>query len=776
MLLFDCFQLLPHLWSLWELLMTGSDMICYCPSSTGASAVCEGLVSIISPLGWTGDIRPYLNPYESDVNVLGQIIDDRHWRHQAGSKQATANPNPNRHLHTESGSETDNVHSPIMLGVTNPFLLKTFRNISCALFLPNPALLKAKPKAISGSSDNSSRSRKSMSSHKFKSLPPVTYKVISGNESIEDLFDQWSLAGGVSGGCGVWICVRSTPCANHLLPPALFDSFSTISNLGGLFSGIRKPVDKSVLSKGKYITVPRIGESSSGVDEGVGIGVRSNCEKVRLKLNEVPRYLYMNSDASVLDLILSYSPVPPLGGQQGIVADGKGNGRVDSGAKSFAVKTIGVTDPTDNHDRPSDQVTRNSPVGKGDNPGCLLASGDNPGSVDSDSSKEGSYHSVRTPIPVNPYYDYPIHPHIHTYPVPVTMMPSTNPLSPRGITGSQLLRRHFHLLTTTFMTAQPICRYIEQLGSLDVLHYHLHVRWPQSSSLGLNMLPDPADVCFCYQDSKQLLRSILKHVFDESDEYMGLVPPSRGSAGSNTGGVSNTLRSSAACYSDSGADTDPFDVFEVLVGGSELIRRHIAPKSPLKAVIPLSLQTPELPPKAFHHLTPGQFLSLSTQCASSSQVASWINNQLLHDIYIPWSLVIYHHSSLLTGDRLVQNYLKEISACSSAGEEVEDRDLSVPQQLLKHPGHRWNILLSRLHTALSNITHWVEAGTVCGDGYVVSCEPLNKGEVDESRISCPYGPAEVLQLQQRISKQLQYTYHFILEEQQSPHLDASEHD
>jgi hypothetical protein len=62
--------LLPHLWTLWELVVTGKDILVWAPSPELCSRVVAALVSLSAPLAYGGDFRPYITPYDSDVSLL----------------------------------------------------------------------------------------------------------------------------------------------------------------------------------------------------------------------------------------------------------------------------------------------------------------------------------------------------------------------------------------------------------------------------------------------------------------------------------------------------------------------------------------------------------------------------------------------------------------------------------------------------------------------------------------------------------------------------------
>ncbi|XP_076578862.1 protein DENND6B isoform X1 [Chaetodon auriga] len=94
--LFRCFQsVLIHLQILWELMLLGEPLVVMAPSPTISSETVLALVSSISPLKFCCDFRPYFT------------IHDTEFREYTTRTQAPPN---------------------VVLGVTNPFFIKTFQN------------------------------------------------------------------------------------------------------------------------------------------------------------------------------------------------------------------------------------------------------------------------------------------------------------------------------------------------------------------------------------------------------------------------------------------------------------------------------------------------------------------------------------------------------------------------------------------------------------------------------------------------------------------------
>ncbi|XP_061618633.1 protein DENND6B isoform X7 [Phyllopteryx taeniolatus] len=94
--LFRCFQsVLIHLQMLWELALLGEPLVVMAPSPTVSSETVLALVSSIAPLKFCCDFRPYFTIHDSE------------FREYTTKTQAPPN---------------------VILGVTNPFFIKTFHN------------------------------------------------------------------------------------------------------------------------------------------------------------------------------------------------------------------------------------------------------------------------------------------------------------------------------------------------------------------------------------------------------------------------------------------------------------------------------------------------------------------------------------------------------------------------------------------------------------------------------------------------------------------------
>ncbi|XP_036373987.1 protein DENND6B isoform X1 [Megalops cyprinoides] len=94
--LFKCFQsVLIHIQMLWELMLLGEPVVVMAPSPTVSSETVLALVSAISPLRYCCDYRPYFTIHDSEFKEY--------------TSRTQAPPN-------------------VILGVTNPFFIKTFQH------------------------------------------------------------------------------------------------------------------------------------------------------------------------------------------------------------------------------------------------------------------------------------------------------------------------------------------------------------------------------------------------------------------------------------------------------------------------------------------------------------------------------------------------------------------------------------------------------------------------------------------------------------------------
>ncbi|XP_075503442.1 uncharacterized protein LOC142540887 [Primulina tabacum] len=97
--LFGTFRgLLMHLWKLWEVLLIGEPILIIAPTPPQCCEAVAGLVSLVAPLLFSVDFRPYFTIHDSEFSILNSL------------PEGAAFP-------------------PMVLGVTNLFFLKALRNV-----------------------------------------------------------------------------------------------------------------------------------------------------------------------------------------------------------------------------------------------------------------------------------------------------------------------------------------------------------------------------------------------------------------------------------------------------------------------------------------------------------------------------------------------------------------------------------------------------------------------------------------------------------------------
>jgi len=107
--------LVPHLWAFWELTITAQPLLVIAANAASCSSMVLGLVSLTSPVWYSGDFRPYFNAFDPDYNCIIT-------KHDQIVEEAQAEGFP-----------------PMILGVTNPYFLKTLSCWPNAIVLPGIA-------------------------------------------------------------------------------------------------------------------------------------------------------------------------------------------------------------------------------------------------------------------------------------------------------------------------------------------------------------------------------------------------------------------------------------------------------------------------------------------------------------------------------------------------------------------------------------------------------------------------------------------------------------
>ncbi|XP_039114403.1 protein DENND6A [Dioscorea cayenensis subsp. rotundata] len=128
--LFASFRgLLLNLWMLWELLIIGEPILLVAPSPPQCSEAVAALVSLVSPLLYSVDFRPYFTIHDPDFARLNALPE---------------------------GAE----FPPMLLGVTNLFFLKALKNIPhvISVGIPSPGPAKVVPSPPRSASTGNVRS------------------------------------------------------------------------------------------------------------------------------------------------------------------------------------------------------------------------------------------------------------------------------------------------------------------------------------------------------------------------------------------------------------------------------------------------------------------------------------------------------------------------------------------------------------------------------------------------------------------------------------------
>jgi hypothetical protein len=180
--------LLPHLWTLWEAVITGKDIIVWSPNCAIVSTVVNLLTSLTLPMNYLGDYRPYISTYDQDFDIVSKVLKEKYFHFHnitnVTSPNATISSGINfgydsdpeisdvdedddyyvnasdAYLHDEwSLSEpkfkclfdeiqlhnrvvpTD-LKTSFILGFTNQHHLRSFPFVDCLLLLPNPDLIR----------------------------------------------------------------------------------------------------------------------------------------------------------------------------------------------------------------------------------------------------------------------------------------------------------------------------------------------------------------------------------------------------------------------------------------------------------------------------------------------------------------------------------------------------------------------------------------------------------------------------------------------------------
>jgi hypothetical protein len=113
---------MKSLWTLWEIILLGEPLLLASPTSQGCSNACTALVSLLAPIPYSADYRPYFTihdpafgPFASGTMPTTSITRISSLNKPNKDQNTTASP-------TASTAETS---LPSLLGVTNPFIIRS---------------------------------------------------------------------------------------------------------------------------------------------------------------------------------------------------------------------------------------------------------------------------------------------------------------------------------------------------------------------------------------------------------------------------------------------------------------------------------------------------------------------------------------------------------------------------------------------------------------------------------------------------------------------------
>jgi hypothetical protein len=119
--LFSIFRhLVPSLWHLWQLAVTGQPLLVMASTPELCGDAVLAIVSLISPLSYCADFRPYFTLYDSDFQQIAASFGSHS---TTGPRTKHGKPSPLL-AGTVDGARTPSTGCPMMIGTTNPFFVK----------------------------------------------------------------------------------------------------------------------------------------------------------------------------------------------------------------------------------------------------------------------------------------------------------------------------------------------------------------------------------------------------------------------------------------------------------------------------------------------------------------------------------------------------------------------------------------------------------------------------------------------------------------------------
>ena len=121
--------LLNHIWELWELVATGKDILVLGSTAAQASELVLALASLLCPLGYNGDCRPFMQPRDKDIRLLRQMSLMKQQDRREQEVKAVAG----RDCNTSTARTIRN--SSILVGAVDPAMLSLLPSFDAVILL-----------------------------------------------------------------------------------------------------------------------------------------------------------------------------------------------------------------------------------------------------------------------------------------------------------------------------------------------------------------------------------------------------------------------------------------------------------------------------------------------------------------------------------------------------------------------------------------------------------------------------------------------------------------
>ncbi len=162
--------LLNHIWELWELVATGKDILVLSNNPAHSSEVTLALASMLCPLGYNGDCRPFMQSNDKDVPSLRKMSQRKQQeRRDYDAKIKDGTPVNNSTARTIRNSS-------IIIGATDLKMLELFNNFDACIVLDSEC------------SKNKAQTAQQMS-EQIRQRNAAKFRVLQDDELLKDAVD-----------------------------------------------------------------------------------------------------------------------------------------------------------------------------------------------------------------------------------------------------------------------------------------------------------------------------------------------------------------------------------------------------------------------------------------------------------------------------------------------------------------------------------------------------------------------------------------------------------